>query len=44
MEQSEKTKRTLYIRAKFERGERQIREGKGVPHEQAEKRIPRWIG
>jgi len=43
MEQSKKTKRTLYIRAKFERGEREIREGKGVPQEEAEKRIRRWV-
>ena len=29
----------LYVRAKFERGAREIREGKGIPHEEARKRI-----
>ena len=29
----------LYIQAKFQDGENEIREGKGVPHEQAKKRI-----
>jgi predicted transcriptional regulator len=31
----------LYVRAKIERGEREIREGKGIPHEEARKRILR---
>jgi hypothetical protein len=31
----------LYVRAKFERGAREIREGKGIPHEEAKKRILR---
>ena len=31
----------LYVRAKFERGAREIREGKGIPHEEARKRILR---
>ena len=29
----------LYVRAKFDRGEKEIREGKGIPHEEARKRI-----
>ncbi len=33
----------LYIRAKFERGEREIREGKGIPHEQAKVRLQKWL-
>ncbi len=33
----------LYVRAKFEHGEREIREGRGVPHEQAKERLGRWL-
>ena len=33
----------LYLRAKFERGERQIREGHGVPHDKAKKRLQKWL-
>jgi len=29
----------LYVRAKFEHGEREIREGRGVPHEQVKERL-----
>jgi hypothetical protein len=32
----------LYIRAKFQRGEREIREGLGVPQEEAERRLQKW--
>jgi len=32
----------LYIRQKFARGEREIREGKGVPHAEAQKRLRKW--
>jgi len=32
----------LYVRAKFEHGEREIREGHGVPHEQAKERLRKW--
>lgn len=32
----------LYIRAKFEHGEGQIRRGEGIPHEQAKQRIQKW--
>ena len=28
----------LYVRAKSERGEQQIREGRGIPHEEARQR------
>jgi predicted transcriptional regulator len=33
----------LYIRAKFERGEREIAAGRGVPHENAKKRLAKWL-
>ncbi len=33
----------LYIRAKFEHGEREIRRGEGVPHEQARQRLQKWV-
>lgn len=33
----------LYVHAKFEHGERQIRQGKGVPHEQAKQRLQKWL-
>ena len=33
----------LYVRAKFAKGEREIREGKGIPHQEAKKRIQRWV-
>ena len=33
----------LYIKAKFERGEQEIRAGKGVPHEVAKKRLQKWL-
>ena len=29
----------LYVRAKFEHGEREIREGRGVPQEQVKERL-----
>ena len=32
----------LYIRAKFDRGEREIRDGKGISHEEAKKRLKKW--
>jgi len=32
----------LYIRAKFDRGIRQIDEGKGISHEEAKKRMREW--
>ena len=33
----------LDIKAKFERGEWDIRDGKGVAHEDAKKRMRRWL-
>ena len=34
----------LYIQAKFEHGEREIEEGKGIPHEEVKKRlIEKWV-
>ena len=32
----------LYVRAKFERGEREIRVGQGIPHEEAKRRLRKW--
>ena len=32
----------LYVVAKFNRGEREIREGKGIPHQQVKKNLRRW--
>ena len=33
----------LYVRAKFEKGEREIREGKGIPHDEAKRRLNKWV-
>ena len=33
----------LYVNAKFEHGEREIREGKGVSHEAARERLGKWV-
>ncbi len=33
----------LYIKAKFDHGESQIREGKGIPHEEAKRRLQKWV-
>ena len=33
----------LYVQAKFANGEQQIREGRGVPHEEAKRRLREWI-
>jgi hypothetical protein len=33
----------LYVNAKFEHGEREIREGKGVSHETARERLGKWV-
>jgi hypothetical protein len=33
----------LYIRTKFERGIWEIENGKGIPHEEAKKRMRHWI-
>lgn len=33
----------LYVHAKFEHGEREIREGKGVDNEEAKQRLQRWV-
>ncbi len=32
----------LYINAKFNHGEQEIREGKGILHEEAKKRLQKW--
>jgi len=33
----------LYVSAKFEHGEREIRDGKGVSHEAARERLGKWV-
>lgn len=33
----------LYIHAKFDHGEREIREGKGISHEEAKQRLQKWV-
>jgi hypothetical protein len=33
----------LYISAKFGHGEREIREGKGISHEEAKVRLQKWV-
>jgi len=33
----------LYVLAKFERGEREIRSGKGISHADARKRLHKWL-
>jgi len=33
----------LYINVKFARGEKEIREGKGIAHEEAKKRLEKWL-
>lgn len=32
----------LYINTKFEHGQREIRQGKGVSHEEAKQRLQKW--
>lgn len=33
----------LYVQSKFARGDRQIDQGQGVPHEQAKERLAKWL-
>ena len=33
----------LYIHAKLERGASEIRDGKGIPHDQAAQRLQKWV-
>ena len=33
----------LYLRTKFDRGEEEIRAGKGVSHEVAKQRLQKWV-
>ena len=34
----------LYVNAKFRHGEEEIANKKGIPHEEAKKRLHRWVG
>lgn len=33
----------LYVNLKFARGEQEIREGQGVTHEEAKRKMERWL-
>lgn len=33
----------LYVNAKFQHGEHEIRDGKGVPSEKAKRRLKKWL-
>lgn len=33
----------LYINTKFDHGEQEIREGKGISHEEAKLRLEKWV-
>jgi hypothetical protein len=33
----------LYVRAKFGKGEQEIRDGKGIPHDEAKRRLSKWV-
>ncbi len=33
----------LYVRAKLERAEQSIEEGRGIPHAQVKKRLQKWL-
>jgi hypothetical protein len=33
----------LYIRAKFDKGEQEIRDGKGISHKEAKRRLSKWL-
>jgi len=33
----------LYVKAKFDHGDREIRQGKGIPHDKAKKRLKKWV-
>jgi len=33
----------LYVQSKFEHGENEIRQGKGITHEEARKKMQKWL-
>ena len=33
----------LYVNIKFDRGQQEILEGKGIPHEEAKRRLQKWL-
>jgi len=33
----------LYVRPKFANGEQEIRDGKGIPHDEAKRRLSKWV-
>jgi hypothetical protein len=32
-----------YVRTKFAKGEQEIRDGKGIPHDEAKRRLGKWV-
>lgn len=32
----------LYVKSKFDQGEQEIRDGLGIPHDDAKKRLQKW--
>jgi hypothetical protein len=34
---------TLYVTAKFDHGDREIRQGKGISHDTVQKRLKKWV-
>ncbi len=33
----------LCVRTKFAKGEQEIRDGKGIPHDEAKRRLSKWV-
>ena len=33
----------LYVQMKFEKGRDEIKQGKGIPHDEAKKRLQKWV-
>ena len=33
----------LHVRAKFAKGEQEIRDGNGIPHDEAKRRLGKWV-
>ena len=33
----------LYVRTKFGRGEQEIRDGRGIPQDEAKRRLSKWV-
>ena len=33
----------LYVREKYERGLREVREGRGIPHDEVKRQMQKWL-